>query len=262
MWGVRQTAEQGYWGSRLWPCQDHTLPGLWEDSGYILYHPWGWFHECFWAVSRALRLSQLCQWWAAASWPGQAAGWALAGMPSWSPENIAEQPWARGSPCLFLAGEAGLGGRFLSVREDFQALRRSQGKFLGLAPQCTWGNACSWERVLLPVIQLSWNRQWARAWVHIRAHSKEVGRKIGACLDSCWLVFQHRWWWNTRLWLCFVFGMEESECARAATSALIGGAAGEMLPTGVTQSEVIGKGDNRVSRSSVPISSCAFVSCC
>lgn len=33
---------------------------------------------------------------------------------------------------------------------------------------------------------------------------------------------------------------------------------GEMLTAGVTQSEVIGKGDNRVSPSSVPISSCAL----
>jgi len=56
--------------------------------------------------------------------------------------------------------------------------------------------------------------------------------------------------------------MEESKCAGATTSALIRGAAGEMLPTGVTQSEVIGKGDDRVSCNSLPISSCAFVNCC
>lgn len=39
-----------------------------------------------------------------------------------------------------LAGEAGLGSKFLCVCEGFQALHRSQDKLLGLAPQCTRGS--------------------------------------------------------------------------------------------------------------------------
>lgn len=142
----------GCWGSCLGPCQDHTLPGIWEDSGCILYHPWGWFHERFFGQSAVPHGSPSC-----ASGEQQPAGPAqqLGGLWQKYPADLrktslsrperGEEPRSLPAFREELAGGAGLGGEFPSVGKDFQALRMSRGKLLGQAPQCTRGNAWSWK---------------------------------------------------------------------------------------------------------------------
>lgn len=91
------------------PCQDQTLPGVWEESRCILYQPWGRFLECF-GQSAMPRGCPSCA--SGEQQPSRAAGGALAQILSWSPKPIWN--WAalmRGRACVFSCsyGRAGRG---------------------------------------------------------------------------------------------------------------------------------------------------------
>lgn len=155
-WEVRlYVAVLGKWQRKdaedplLWPCWDQALPGVREESRCILYQLWGRFLGCF-GQSAMPRGCPSCasgaqqpaeQWgglWHKDPAPLQTIGnWAVptTGEPVPSPALMEE-----------LAGEAGLGSRFLCVCGDFQALHRSQDWLLGLAP---------------PSAASTWNAQWA-----------------------------------------------------------------------------------------------------
>lgn len=75
-----------------------------------------------------------------------------------------------------LAGEAGLGSKFLCVCEGFQALHRSQDKLLGLAPQCTRGSTQCFKHLKYTVSRI--------VSTH-RVQAARAGREPGACLDWC-----------------------------------------------------------------------------